>query len=59
MRYNRLKYLVKWKGYNEGHNSWHAHHQFHVQAKVAKFHQDNLGAAQHINAAIFNSIPFT
>jgi hypothetical protein len=28
MRYNHLKYLVKWKGHDNGHNSWH--HQFHA-----------------------------
>jgi hypothetical protein len=58
-RYNCLKYLVKWKGYDDSHNSWQMHHQFHVQAKVVKFHHKNPGAAHHINAAIFDSISFT
>jgi hypothetical protein len=35
------------------------HHQFYVQAKVANFHHDNPGVACHINAALFDSIPFT
>jgi hypothetical protein len=30
-----------------------------VQAKVVKFHQDIPGVAHHINAALFDSIPFT
>jgi hypothetical protein len=30
MRYNRLKYLVKWNGYDDSHNSWHVHYQFHM-----------------------------
>jgi hypothetical protein len=30
MRYNHLKYLVEWKGYNDGHNSWQVHRQFHA-----------------------------
>jgi hypothetical protein len=59
MRYNHLEYLVKWKGYEDGHNSWQVHHQFHTQAKVPKFHRKNPEAAHYINAAIFNSIPFT
>jgi hypothetical protein len=59
MRYNCPEYLVKWKGHNDDHNSWHMHHQFHAQAKVAKFHCENPGVAYHINAALFHSIPFT
>jgi hypothetical protein len=37
MGYNHLEYLVKWKGYDEGHNSWQVHHQFHT---------DNLNTRQ-------------
>jgi hypothetical protein len=58
MRYNRLEYLVKWKGYNNSYNSWEVHRNFQKE-KVAKFHRNNPGAARHINAAIFDSIPFT
>jgi hypothetical protein len=59
MRYNRLEYLLKWKGYDDGHNSWQVHHQFHARAKVSKFHHKNPGATCHINPAIFNTIPLT
>jgi hypothetical protein len=59
MRYNCLKYLVKWKEYSDAHNSWQVHHQFYARVKVVKFHHKNPGAAHHINTAIFDSIPFT
>jgi hypothetical protein len=56
MRYNRLEYLVKWKGYDESHNQWEDQMQLHAKSKIVQFHP---GAARHINAAIFDSIPFT
>jgi hypothetical protein len=59
MCYNCLKYLVKWKGYDESYNQWEEHSQLHVKQKIAQFHRKHLGAARHINAAIFDSIPFT
>jgi hypothetical protein len=30
MHYNRLEYLVKWKGYGESHNQWEEHTQLHA-----------------------------
>jgi hypothetical protein len=59
MRYNRLEYLVKWKGYDESHNQWEVYTQVHAKPKIAQFHRKYPGAAQHINATIFDSIPFT
>jgi hypothetical protein len=59
MRYNRLEYLVKWKGYDGSHNQWEEHTQLHAKSKIVQFHHKHPGAARHINAAIFDSIPFT
>jgi hypothetical protein len=35
------------------------HSQLHAKLKIAQFHRKYPGAACHINAAIFDSIPFT
>jgi hypothetical protein len=59
MRYNRLEYLLKFKGYNESHNQWVVHSQLHAKSMIAQFHHKCPSAACHINAAIFDSIPFT
>jgi hypothetical protein len=59
MHYNCLEYLLKFKGYDESHNQWEVHTQVHAKPKIAQFHHKYPGAARHINAAIFDSIPFT
>jgi hypothetical protein len=59
MCYNRLEYLLKFKGYDEGHNQWEVHTHVHAKSKIVQFHRKYPGAACHINAAIFDSIPFT
>jgi hypothetical protein len=59
MCYNRLEYLLKLKGYDESHNQWEVHTQVHAKSKIAQFHRKYPSAAHHINAAIFNLIPFT
>jgi hypothetical protein len=43
MRYNRLEYLVKWKGYDESNNQWEEHTQLHAKLKIAQFHRKNPG----------------
>jgi hypothetical protein len=39
MRYNRLEYLVEWKGYDESHNQWEERTQLHAKSKIAQFHR--------------------
>jgi hypothetical protein len=58
MCYNRLEYLLKFKGY-ESHNQWEVHSHVHAKPKIALFHCKHPGAARHINAGTFDSIPFT
>jgi hypothetical protein len=59
MRYNCLEYLLKFKGYDEGHNQWEVHTQVHAKPKIVQFHHKYPSAAHHINVAIFDCIPFT
>jgi hypothetical protein len=59
MCYNRLEYLLKFKGYDESHNQCEVHTQVHAKLKIVQFHCKYPSAAHHINVAIFNSIPFT
>jgi hypothetical protein len=59
MCYNRLEYLLKFKGYDKSHNQWEVHTHVHAKLKIVLFHRKHPGAARHINVATFNSIPFT
>jgi hypothetical protein len=59
MCYNRLEYLLKFKSYDKSHNQWEVHTQVHAKLQIALFHHKYPSTACHINAAIFNSIPFT
>jgi hypothetical protein len=59
MCYNHLEYLVKWKGYDDSHNQWDVHSQLHAKPMIVRFHRKHPGAACYINAALFDSIPFT
>ena len=57
-RYNRIEYLVKWKGFDIGENSWEPHYNLHCPNLVKAFHRTNPAAPQRISATSFSSIPF-
>jgi Chromo (CHRromatin Organisation MOdifier) domain len=54
----KLCYLVKWEGFGVEHNSWEPWDNIHAPERVVDFHQRHPGAAHHIRAIHFNSIPF-
>jgi hypothetical protein len=58
LRWRRLEYLVKWKGYDEGQNMWVPTHDVFAPDAIADFHRRNPGAPRRINAAFFDTISF-
>jgi hypothetical protein len=59
MRYCRMEYLVKWKGYDTGHNSWEPHYNLCAPLAVAAFHRQHSGAPRSISFTAFDSLPFS
>jgi len=59
VHWRRLKYLIKWKGYDSGHNSWTTHYNVHALDVVAAFYRLNPRALCQVNTATFNSISFS
>jgi hypothetical protein len=54
-----LKYLVCWKGYGEGEDTWEpAKNLSNAKAKVDEFHAVNPGAPRQIAALIHVSLPW-
>jgi len=58
LRWNRLEYLVKWKGYGYEHNSWVLERDMAATDLIDKFHRDNPGAPCRICQMAFNSLQF-
>jgi hypothetical protein len=58
MMNRKLHYLVKWAGFEVEHNSWEPWDNIHALERVADFHQRHPGAAHHIRALDFSTIPF-
>ena len=54
-----LKYLVRWKGFGEGEDTWEPERNLkHAPAKLAEFHAQNPGAPRTINALLYMSLPW-
>ena len=54
-----LKYLVCWKGYGEGEDTWEPSKNLaHALDKVKEFHSLNPGAPRKIEALIYMSLPW-
>jgi RNase H-like domain found in reverse transcriptase/Reverse transcriptase (RNA-dependent DNA polymerase)/Integrase zinc binding domain/Chromo (CHRromatin Organisation MOdifier) domain/Integrase core domain len=56
---NQYQYLVKWKGYDTGHNSWEpAAHLAHSAELVDAFHAAHPSAPRRLSSTIFATLPW-
>jgi hypothetical protein len=56
---NQLQYLVKWQGYDQGHNSWEpATNLTHCSELVKAFHAKHPAAPRWIAASVFAALPW-
>ena len=56
---NQFQYLVRWKGYGEGDDSWEpAKGLTHCQELIDEFHQRNPNAPRRIASTVFASLPW-
>ena len=56
---NQYQYLVKWKGYDFGHNSWEpAAHLTHSADLLNAFHLAHPSAPRRLAASLFATLPW-
>ena len=56
---NQYQYLVKWKGYDAGHNSWEpAAHLTHSTDLLTAFHATHPSAPRRLAASLFQTLPW-
>ena len=57
--HSQYQYLIKWEGYNAGHNSWEpATHLTHCPDLIQAFHAAHPSAPHHLSASLFTSLPW-
>lgn len=57
---NQLQYLVKWQGYDHGHNSWEpAANLTHCSELLRTFHANHPVAPRRLAAFIFAAMPWS
>ena len=56
---NQLQYLIKWQGYDQGHNSWEpATNLTHCSDLIKAFHNRHPAAPRRLAASIFAALPW-
>src|ERR1700680_3632287 len=56
---NQYQYLVKWKGYDAGHNSWEPiSHLTHCTELIDTFHSMHPSAPRRLSASLFTTLPW-
>ena len=58
VRYGKLEFLVRWKGYGYEENSWTVEADVNAPRLIAKFYREHPGAPRRIRALHFDQLKF-